>query len=252
MTRLVLYNIEYLAGTTKSYWQYLNPYHLIRSRKDFESKITGFLKSLNPDLIALIESDNGSKRLNKDETRSIADFLGLNYIARAVKYSAKGAYRRLATLPYFKNQENALLSKHKLESIKYHFLKDGVKKVLIEAKIKNPREITIFIAHLALRKKTRVKQLKEIADLVNKVDTPVILAGDFNTFNIDELNILLDNTKLVDTYKVSDNKNTSPSWNPKYRLDNILTTPDIKVKDYKILDAHFSDHLPVMIDFELF
>ncbi|HIH12956.1 TPA: hypothetical protein HA242_04490 [Candidatus Woesearchaeota archaeon] len=43
---------------------------------------------------------------------------------------------------------------------------------------------------------------------------------------------------------------TEPAWHPTRRLDYILTSPQLKVKKYSVLNFHFSDHLPLMVDFE--
>ena len=44
---------------------------------------------------------------------------------------------------------------------------------------------------------------------------------------------------------------TFPSWAPKKELDFILCSEDIKIKDYKVLRNTLSDHLPILLDFEI-
>ena len=76
--------------------------------------------------------------------------------------------------------------------------------------------------------------------------------GDFNIFHgKKELNKLLKKTHLVDSSELdySKIKFTEPSWHPSKRLDFILISKGIKVKDYEVLQADFSDHLPVLLDF---
>ena len=77
--------------------------------------------------------------------------------------------------------------------------------------------------------------------------------GDFNTFNgEEEVKELLKKTRLKDLISL-DKKSlplTEPAWHPTRRLDYILTSPQVKVKKYLVLKFHFSDHLPLMIDFE--
>lgn len=252
MTRIILYNIEYCEGVTKNKYQYLDFYHFFRSRKQLDDEMIEFLKGFNPDILALIEIDGGGRRSSKRNEPSYFSFkLGLDFFVQTIKYSFKGMFRRLPVLRY---QENALLSKYPISDVRYHFLTKGTKKVVIETTIELEKKVTLFVVHLALFKKTRLKQLKELADLVNSKKGPVILMGDFNTFKEEELDILLTKTSLVDAYSSTPNhkiKYTEPSWKPKYRLDNILVTPDIKIVNYEILEAHFSDHLPVLLDFEL-
>ena len=65
--------------------------------------------------------------------------------------------------------------------------------------------------------------------------------------------IVLKETHLKD--KISLDKKslplTEPAWHPSRRLDYILTSPQINVKKYSILNFHFSDHLPLMIEFDV-
>jgi endonuclease/exonuclease/phosphatase family metal-dependent hydrolase len=77
--------------------------------------------------------------------------------------------------------------------------------------------------------------------------------GDFNTFNgVKELKELLKETHLKDMIKLDTKSKpfTEPAWKPERRLDYILTSPQLRVKKYSVLHFHFSDHLPLMIDFE--
>jgi len=43
---------------------------------------------------------------------------------------------------------------------------------------------------------------------------------------------------------------TQPTFHPRRRLDYVLTSKSIKVKDYEVLNFHFSDHLPLLVDFK--
>ncbi len=254
--RLILYNIEYLGGTTKSNWQYLDLYHFLRVRKGLDEKIANSLKKLKPDILALVEIDNGSSRYEyKNQIEYFSKILGFTYMAHGLKYLTQGFYKNILKIPILQNQENAILTKYEIEKIKKHYLTKGFKRLVIEATIKIPERVTLLLTHLSLFKKTREYQIKELGKLVKTYKNPVLLVGDFNTFNSEELNYLLDNTQLVDAYQedCADHQimYTGPSWKPKYRLDNILVSPQIKIKKYQIADIRYSDHLPVIVDFEI-
>jgi endonuclease/exonuclease/phosphatase family metal-dependent hydrolase len=82
---------------------------------------------------------------------------------------------------------------------------------------------------------------------------PVVLMGDFNTFNgVKEIKKLLKRTHLQDVIGLDKKSRalTEPAWHPTRRLDYILTSPQLHVKKYAVLPFTFSDHLPLMIDFE--
>ena len=211
-----------------------------------------FLKSYKPDILALIEIDGGGRRSKKrNEPEYFAEKLNLPSMVHSIKYKLTGLFSRL---PVLKFQENAVLSKKPLHDVKYHLLKHGTKKLVIQAKLDLEKPITLLVVHLALFKKTRIKQFNELIGIIDEIEGPIILMGDFNTFKEEELNFILSRTKLVDAYNQHPPKRikyTEPSWKPKYRLDNVLVTPDVFIDNYEIIDAHFSDHLPVLVDFHL-
>lgn len=216
--------------------------------------ITKSLKTYSPDILALVETDLGSFRVkSKSNTIHIKERLDMINAIEKVKYSTDGAYQILHKTPIFRKQANAILSKHKLENEKFHFLSAGTKRLVIEATIKiNDKKVTLLLTHLSLRKNIRKKQILEIIDIVNSIENPVILMGDFNTFEgFGELDILIRKTKLnwkanseIVTY-------TYPSHKPKKTLDYILTSEEINVKDYQVLKLKHSDHLPLIMDFEI-
>ncbi len=256
MARLILYNVEYLGGTTKNSLQYLDIYHYLRIKKGFDKKIADALKPLNPDILALVEVDRGSARYkHKSQIEYFSNILGMKYIAHGLKYITKGIYKYVLKIPILNTQENAILTRYEIDTIKKHYLSKGFKRLVIEATLNTPKKMTILLAHLSLFKKTRKKQIKELAELINTYETPLLLVGDFNVFKEKELDYLLDNTKLTDAYQEECAKHdiiyTGPSWKPKYRLDNILVTESVNIKNYEILNLKYSDHLPVLVDFEI-
>lgn len=253
--RALLYNIEYLEGTTQGIWQYLDFYHVLRPRFNLDKNILTFLENQNADVIGLVEVDGGNFRHNPDMITFFKNNLGFKDVCHGIKYGYDSLARKI---PVLKNQENALITKNKLLSSKKHMLSVGSKRLILEASVELDEEeksaVTFLLVHLALFKKTRAIQIKELCSIINKIKTPVILMGDFNTFSRKELDYVFDNTSLVDSFAFRQGGKlaaTEPSWNPRYRLDNILVTKNIKVNNYEILDVHYSDHLPVLIDFNL-
>ena len=51
--------------------------------------------------------------------------------------------------------------------------------------------------------------------------------------------------------KLDEKSMTHPSCHPSRRLDYVLTSDKVKVKSYKVLKYDFSDHLPLMVDFDV-
>jgi endonuclease/exonuclease/phosphatase family metal-dependent hydrolase len=255
MTRLICYNIEYCEGIEGRWYEYLKFWKIFFPPKHLDLKIIKTFNKLKADIIALVEVDIGSFRSRgKDEVRYIAKETGLKNFIEKIKYPINGWMSLFHHIPILDMQANGVVSKYKFHGVCYHIFHEGTKRMIIEASVNCPKKVTLLICHLALGKENRRKQIQELINIVNKIKNPVILMGDFNTFNGDiEIRELLRRTKLDD--KISLDKEdlplTEPSWSPSRRLDYILTSNEIRVKKYKILNYHFSDHLPVMIDFEV-
>ncbi len=253
MVRAITYNIEYCEGLIGRWFDYLKFWKIFLPPKNLDQRLVSALKKLKPDILALIEVDTGSFRSrHKDEVRFLEEKLGLNDFIEKIKYPLTGWLRLFHHLPILKKQANALLSRFKFKKIKYHVFHEGTKRMVIEATVLCPTPVTFLVAHLALGKRARAKQIKELIKIVNSIQNPVILMGDFNTFHGEkEVEELLKKTHLKDKINL-DTKSiplTEPAWHPTRRLDYILTSRQIKVRKYSVLKFQFSDHLPLMIDF---
>lgn len=253
MVRLISYNIEYCEGMEGLWYQYLFFWRMFYPPKQLDERIITQLKKLKLDILTLIEVDTGSFRSRgKDEVKFFEKELGMRSFVEKVKYPLHGWLKLFHYTPILNRQANAILSKYKLERVRYHVFHEGTKRVVIEATLKCPKRVTLLAAHLALGKSTRAQQIKELINIVNSIKNPVILMGDFNTFNGEaELQELEQKTHLKDRIALDKESIpfTEPAWHPSRRLDYILTSPQIKVKKYSVLHYEFSDHLPLMIDF---
>ncbi len=253
MVKLICYNIEYCEGIEGIWYQYLKFWKMFFPPKHLDQQLVDALKRLKPDILALVEVDIGSFRSrHTDEARFLEEGLNFQNFTEMIKYPLQGWLKLFHHVPILDKQANAIVTRYKMKDIKYHVLHEGTKRVVIEVTVELPQKVTLLLAHLALGRKARTKQIKELIEIVNDIKNPVILMGDFNTFNGEaEIKDLLKKTHLKD--KISLDKQslplTEPAWHPKRRLDYILTSSQINVKKFSVLNFHFSDHLPLMIDF---
>lgn len=162
-----------------------------------------------------------------------------------------------------------IISKHEFTVKSNHLLfgKFYVNKGAIISKIKVNEKILIFVnLHLECMDKEvrrRRQQLKFILFHIQKDSRyPIILSGDFN-FRMHGLrdegdsflkkNLFLDEPKKLQNYtykyinhtRILDNSRTSSF------TDRVLFSGNFVVKEYKTLDNHISDHLPVLSYMEL-
>lgn len=253
MVRLITYNIEYCEGIVGKWYQYLNLLRVFSPPPLLDLQIVEELGKMKPDILALVEADGGSVRSRGvDQAQFIGDALELHHVAEHVKYPFRGWMKMFHHMPILGAQENAIASRYSLSNVKYHMLHEGTKRLVIEATVSCPRKVTLLLAHLALSGRVREKQIKELVKLVNKIKNPVILMGDFNTFNGEkEIQMLLDESHLNDRVSLDRKTNhfTQPAWHPSRRLDYVLTSKKVKVNSYRVLPFQFSDHLPLMVDF---
>ena len=256
MVKLICYNIEYCEGMEGLWYQYLQFWKIFFPPKNLDQQIVDELKRLSPDILALVEVDTGSFRAKKDEVVFFEKKLGMKSFVEKIKYPFKGWLKLFHYIPILNKQANAIIAKKKFHNVRYHLFNEGTKRVVIEAtySISKKVKITLLLAHLALGKRTRALQIEELTNIVNSIKKPVILMGDFNTFQgKEEMKKLMQKTHLkdrlnLDNYSV---RLTQPTWHPRKRLDYVLVSKQIKVKQYKVLNYPFSDHLPLFVEFNV-
>lgn len=118
------------------------------------------------------------------------------------------------------------------------------------------RRINFITTHLAYSQELedsaiRIAQLNKLLPLLE--EERVVLMGDFNSLPDSEIIKTLEQ-KLVNT----DPNPTQASWtdyqdpsNPKYRIDYIFASKDLKVLDFQILESQASDHKPLKVELEI-
>ncbi len=239
--RFLLYNICYATHGNQSKLPLIGMLGRTHNHLD---EITEFIHPLNPDVIGLIEVDNGSYRSRKkSQAEVIAQELG-HFHSYCSKYGTTSRWQRV---PIYKNQGNAFLAKDTIRGEKFHYFDRGMKKLVIELELEH---VTFFLVHLALTYKARQEQILHLYRLVKETRRPYILAGDFNAFmGEDEIQLLMSASGLQNADKGM--QPSYPSHNPKKHLDFILHSPEIQINKFWMPDVQLSDHLPLVIDFEV-
>ena len=136
--------------------------------------------------------------------------------------------------------------------------KGGFGNILIDV---NGKLISVYDTHLDYRfspppgydKSIREIQVKEMLEIINKNSYPVILMGDMNTDTSSKevFQPLFEYFNDAWSLGSKDIGFSFPSDNPRVRIDYILVSKDIKVKNAYLIYSTVSDHLPVVIDVEL-
>lgn len=240
--RLLSYNIQCGINTagyhhylTRS-WQHLLPHPRKRQNlDDIASLVKGY------DIVAIQESDAGSWRSNFiNQTEYLAQRAHFLHWHTQVN-------RNIGKLAQHSNGLLSVLKPNRIRAYKLPGVIPGRGVVNAEFTI-GDKELAIFIVHLSLGKRTRLKQLAYISQRIKQYDNAILL-GDFNCeANSKEMQFVFNNTSLQEPEIKHD---TFPSWKPRHQIDHILVTGSINVNSYEVLQYGVSDHLPIAMEITL-
>ena len=242
--RLLIYNIRYAIGMGNSTAALLPGAKYLFSRSKTLDQIANFIKAQNPDIVGLLEVDTGSVRSGGvNQAEMIAKTIG-HYSSYECKYGQDSVNH---LLPILSKQANAFLAAPRIHGERFHYFDTGIKRLIMELELNN---VAVFLVHLSLKYRHRQVQLRHLYELVNHSKKPVIVAGDFNTFwGENEIFLFMKAAGLRSAN--SDGIPSYPSRTPRMELDFVLYSEGISVRDFSIPNVTFSDHLPLLCDFEL-
>lgn len=207
-------------------------------------EITSFIKSVDPDIVGLVEVDTGSIRSRMvNQAEKIASDLGMNS-SYETKYGEKSINK---LLPIVRKQGNAFLAASRVHGEKFHYFDTGIKRLIIEIEMEH---YAIFLVHLSLKYRHRHLQLRTLYDLIAVTEKPVIVTGDFNTFwGENEIYLFMKAAGLKSANV--DSLPTYPSRSARKELDFILYQDGITVNHFEVPQVRHSDHLPLICDFNV-
>ncbi len=242
--RFLVYNIRYATGHNNGYHLPLPYAGFFRNTQNNLGDIIHFIREQQADIVGLVEVDSGSYRSGKCcQAQVIARELGYQHLVET-KY---GSRRLVAKVPVLNKQSNALLSRENTLNHHFHYFKEGVKRLVIEAEFGS---VVILIVHLSIKFRHRTNQLKYLHHLVKSIRKPVLIGGDFNTlWGSDELELFLAATDLENAN--TNNLPSHPSHAPHRQIDFILHSSGLEVTNFSIPDIRLSDHAPLICDFTL-
>lgn len=242
--KILLYNIRYAVGGGASMHMPLPGAGYVLGNQSVLPEIAKFIKSVDPDVVGLIEVDTGSIRSrNVNQAEKLAEELGMN-TSYETKYGQK-SFNQL--LPIVRKQGNALMAAPRMHGETFHYFDTGIKRLIIELEM---QDYAIFLVHLSLKYRHRHLQLRRLYDLIQETKKPVLVAGDFNTFwGENEIYLFMKAAGLRSANV--DSLPTYPSRAPRKELDFILYQDGIRVTSFDIPNIKLSDHMPLVCDFEL-
>lgn len=100
-----------------------------------------------------------------------------------------------------------------------------------------------------------IHQMHSILEEVKRIDLPTIIVGDFNLLPESEAISIMNKyfKNLITEFHIT---STRPKFDDgldqgEYVCDYIFVSDDISVVNFQVIDTDISDHLPLLLDFEL-
>ena len=203
-----------------------------------------------PAVVALQEADAPS--------RWSGGFDHVAYLAEASGYSCYQHGHHTDT--WMSTFGTALMSQYRLrDAVSHQFspspptLTKGYVRATIDwnpsGKFDEPREVTLISVHLDFsRKKVRDGQIGELSEVLDQLDTPVIVLGDFNAdWEMEDSSVRM----LVERFGLRawlPESGDLKTYKAKRRLDWILVSPELEFTGHRIIPDELSDHLAVLAE----
>lgn len=240
--RLLSYNIQVGMAST-AYRHYFTEFwkHVLPHAQIYDNLTAIAAAIAEFDIVALQEVDAGSFRSSfVNQIEFLAENGGFDY----------WYHQTNREIGFITKHSNGVLSRIQPFEVSHYKLPGPIPgrgaMVVRYGDPSNP--LVLVVAHLALGKRARMRQLEFIGEIVNCYQH-VIVMGDLNCQpDSPELCTLLETTHLIEP---THGLKTFPSWNPSKRIDHILTSPSLLIHDIHVLDHQLSDHLPIAVDVEL-
>jgi len=140
------------------------------------------------------------------------------------------------------------------------FINDHSRAVLVSELNINNKKVQIINVHWTYSKgktdsKRSIVQCKYILEVAKRKNIPTIIVGDFNLFpNTKSIEMINNKFKnLINEYKIittrPDFNDGMDTWNN--IVDYIFVSDEIIVNNFEVLDTDISDHLPLILDFDI-
>ena len=208
-----------------------------------------YIKAQDPDICGLNEVRG--KGIVKPDYTNQAAILGAkadynNYFGESVKIFGSEPYG------------NALLSKTALKSaecVKIPDIDDGAwheTRSIIKAVTEiQGKELCVLVSHFGLCDEERKNAVEKVCELIDGIELPTILMGDFNMRPDDE-NLAAIRERMEDTDSVAEQSGdfTFATYDPHCKIDYVFYR-GLNCLSAKVIKEPLSDHFPIICEFSV-
>lgn len=210
--------------------------------KDTFESIKDLIRVTDADIVFLQEvvGENSKREVENPHFEELADEVWHDFA-----YAKNSVYEK-------GHHGNAILSKYPIVKWEHQDISNNKyeQRGILYAQIEvEGKPINLYCVHLDLLQKGREKQIDKIVERIKKesIQTPFILAGDFNDWNLKmgaKIEIELDMLEVGKKYR-GEYLKTFPSWFPFLRLDRVYCRGLEVLKSESLTHYSHSDHLPL-------
>lgn len=115
--------------------------------------------------------------------------------------------------------------------------------------------ITILQTHLGLAISEKQNAITTLCNVIDKIDTPIILMGDFNLrpndFLLDKIRERLFDTALIRKDEYLKTFPTYKTNHPDCKIDYIFVSKHFKTLSIEVVKENASDHYPLLVNLEI-
>lgn len=255
--RVMSYNIRVGAG---SKGEYLRGEEL----KENLRQIAAYIRESGADVVLLQEVDRFAERSAEvDQPRFLADLLGYEWAFTQALERSGGQYG-IAVLSRWPIRDTSSIKLFKPDySQSNPDWPDwyGEQRVAMVATIASPQgKFAVLDTHLGITEDQRVKQFAQVVELAVGVPDrmPLIIGGDFNA-EPEEPGLMAMRLNFTDAYEAAEppvavaDRLTYPTVSPDRCIDYLFYRADTaRVRDIQVGDVEWSDHRPVIADFDVY
>lgn len=174
------------------------------------------------------------------------------------KYKLYGKYRyRLRIFRPISEAVSVLTRKEVLKNDTFHlpFLPSLLKRIVTRVEIKTDEfgKIVIYNTHLDYKFDiVKKRQLKKLLKYIRKEHNPIIVTGDFNLKNNNDLFLIfIKEMNDIGLKRVEVNDKTLKQSRGKRAIDHIFISKEFKLKKFEVVkDLSISDHYPILVQLE--
>lgn len=217
-------------------WQHFLPHPKRQRRLDMMGEVMGRF-----DIVGLQEVDGGSFRSGQvNQVEYLATRAGF-------PHHFKQLNRNLGRIAQHSNGLLSRLTPSQIEEYRLPGTLPG--RGAIHARFgEGPDALHLFVAHLALSHRGRVRQLDYLSEIIQPL-RHVVVMGDLNC-TPEQLH---GHHRFVASLPLHPVRPllSYPSWQPRRALDHILLSDSLQADDVRVLDHLFSDHLPIAVDVKI-